>query len=580
MVTRNFIKTDNGIELFFNFGEYRGSVIFRLKIINEMKIALCQINPIIGNLDYNKDKIIKGYERGVKENANLVIFPELSLVGYPPLDLVEKEEFRKAVNKKINELAKISGKVGLLFGAITEDDDLIGTNIHNSAVLCYQGKVQFIQPKSLIPNYDVFDEMRYFEPAKDVFVHEFKGEKLGISVCEDIWNDADYWYRRRYSEDPVEKLMKKGATVLINISASPYSFGKRKERLEMLSILCREDKLPLAYVCCVGVQTDLVFDGGSMCFDKKGKLVQLGAAFKEDFILFDTETDEEIKTEVEKTFEEEVLSSLIYGVREYFEKMKFKRAVVGLSGGLDSAIVTYIGVEALGKENVHVVLMPSKYSSDGSVTDSEKLIKNLGILSTNVSIQPVVDETIDQLKGKFEKKLGKLTEENIQARIRGVYLMAFSNNDNFLVLTTGNKSELAVGYCTLYGDMSGSLAVIADVYKSDLYRIAKFVNRKKEIIPKEIITKAPSAELSPNQKDQDDLPPYELLDKILKMYLEENKEYTEIASIINDDKVVKKVLRMVDINEFKRRQAAPALRVSRKAFGYGRRYPIVQGWRT
>lgn len=545
-----------------------------------MKIALCQINPIIGNLNYNKHKIIKGYERGVKENADLVIFPELSLVGYPPLDLVEKEEFRKAVHKQIDQLAKITGEVGLLFGAITEDDDLIGTNIHNSAVLCYHGKVQFIQPKSLIPNYDVFDEMRYFEPAKEVFVYEFKGEKLGISVCEDIWNDADYWYRRRYEIDPVEELRKKGATLLINISASPYSFGKRKERLEMLSILCKEDKLPLAYVCCVGVQTDLVFDGGSMCFDKKGKLVQLGKSYEEDFILFDTKKDKEINTEVEKSFEEETLSSLIYGVREYFEKMKFKKAVVGLSGGLDSAMVTYIAVEALGKENVYVVMMPSKYSSEGSVTDSEKLIKNLGILSTNVSIQSVVDETILQLSTKFEKKVGKVTGENIQARIRGVYLMAFSNNDNYLVLTTGNKSELAVGYCTLYGDMSGSLAVIADVYKSDLYRIANFINRKKEIIPKEIITKAPSAELSLNQKDQDDLPPYELLDKILKMYLEENKEYDEINSIIQDEKVVKKILRMVDLNEFKRRQAAPALRVSRKAFGYGRRYPIVQGWRT
>ena len=545
-----------------------------------MKIALCQINPIIGNLNYNKHKIIKGYERGVKENADLVIFPELSLVGYPPLDLVEKEEFRKAVHKQIDQLAKITGEVGLLFGAITEDDDLIGTNIHNSAVLCYNGKVQFIQPKSLIPNYDVFDEMRYFEPAKEVFVHEFKGEKLGISVCEDIWNDADYWYRRRYEIDPVEELRKKGATILINISASPYSFGKRKERLEMLSILCKEDKLPLAYVCCVGVQTDLVFDGGSMCFDKKGKLVQLGKSYEEDFILFDTKKDKVIETEVEKSFEEETLSSLIYGVREYFEKMKFKKAVVGLSGGLDSAMVTYIAVEALGKENVYVVMMPSKYSSEGSVTDSEKLIKNLGILSTNVSIQPVVDETILQLSTKFEKKVGKVTGENIQARIRGVYLMAFSNNDNYLVLTTGNKSELAVGYCTLYGDMSGSLAVIADVYKSDLYRIANFINRKKEIIPKEIITKAPSAELSLNQKDQDDLPPYELLDKILKMYLEENKEYDEINSIIQDEKVVKKILRMVDLNEFKRRQAAPALRVSRKAFGYGRRYPIVQGWRN
>ena len=464
-------------------------VYFAIKSLNEMKIALCQINPIIGNLEYNKDKIIKGYEKGIKAKADLVIFPELALVGYPPLDLVEKSEFRKAVNKKINELAKITGDVGLLFGAITEDDDKVGTNIHNSAVLCYNGKVQFIQPKSLIPNYDVFDEMRYFEPAKDVFVHEFRGEKLGISVCEDIWNDADYWYKRRYYVDPVEVLKKKGATVLINISASPYSYGKRKERLEMLSILCRQDKLPLAYVCCVGVQTDLVFDGGSMCLDKKGKLVQLGKAYEEDFILFDTENDKEIKVEVEKSFEEEVLSSLIYGVREYFEKMNFRKAVVGLSGGLDSAMVTYIAVEALGKENVHVVLMPSKYSSKGSITDSEKLIKNLGISSDNVSIQPVVDETINQLTPKFKKKLGKLTEENIQARIRGVYLMAFSNNDNYLVLTTGNKSELAVGYCTLYGDMSGSLAVIADVYKSDLYRIANFINKKKEIIPKEIILK-------------------------------------------------------------------------------------------
>jgi NAD+ synthase (glutamine-hydrolysing) len=557
-----------------------GVVYFAIKSITEMKIALCQINPIIGNLDYNKEKILKGYEKGIKAKADLVIFPELALVGYPPLDLVEKSEFRKAVNKKINELAKITGDVGLLFGAITEDDDRVGTNIHNSAVLCYKGKVQFIQPKSLIPNYDVFDEMRYFEPAKDVFVHEFRGEKLGISVCEDIWNDADYWYKRRYYVDPVEVLKKKGASVLINISASPYSYGKRKERLEMLSILCRQDKIPLAYVCCVGVQTDLVFDGGSMCLDKKGKLVQLGKAYEEDFILFDTENDKEIKVEVEKSFEEDVLTSLIYGVREYFEKMKFKKAVVGLSGGLDSAMVTYIAVKALGKDNVHVVLMPSKYSSEGSVTDSEKLIKNLGISSDNVSIQPVVDETLKQLTPNFKNKLGKLTGENIQARLRGVYLMAFSNNDNYLVLTTGNKSELAVGYCTLYGDMSGSLAVIADVYKSDLYRIAKFINRKKEIIPNEIILKPPSAELSPNQKDQDDLPPYELLDKILKMYLEENKEFDEIKSIIKDENVVKKVLRMVDLNEFKRRQAAPALRVSRKAFGYGRRYPIVQGWRT
>ena len=545
-----------------------------------MKIAVCQINTIIGNLNYNKEKIQEGYERGVKSNADLVIFPELSLIGYPPLDLVEKKEFRNAVKKNINELASITGEVGLLFGAITEDDDLIGTNIHNSAVLCYDGKIQFIQPKSLIPNYDVFDEMRYFEPAKEVLVHEFKGEKLGISVCEDIWNDADYWYRRRYEVDPVEELKKKGATILLNISASPYSYGKRKERLEMLSTICRLDVLPIAYVCCVGVQTDLVFDGGSMCLNKKGDLVHLGKTYEEDFILFDTETDDKAILDVEKSFEEEVLRSLIYGVKEYFQKMKFKKAVVGLSGGLDSAMVTYIAVKALGKENVHVVLMPSKHSSRGSISDSEKLIKHLNLDSDNISIQPVVDETLEQLQPKFKNKLNKLTSENIQARIRGVYLMAFSNNDNYLVLTTGNKSELAVGYCTLYGDMSGSLAVIADVYKSDLYKIAKYINKDDEIIPVEIISKLPSAELSPNQKDQDDLPPYELLDKILKMYLEENKEIDEIASVINDESTVKNVLKLVDLNEFKRRQAAPALRVSKKAFGYGRRYPIVQGWRS
>jgi NAD+ synthetase len=410
-------------------------------------------------------------------------------------------------------------------------------------------------------------------------VHEFKGEKLGISVCEDIWNDADYWYRRRYHNDPVEEQMKKGATVLINISASPYSYGKREERREMLSILCEKDKRPLAYVCCAGVQTDLIFDGASMCLNKKGKLVGLGKAYQEDFFLFDTENGDEIKDSNEKSFEEETLIGLIYGVKEYFEKMKFKKAVIGLSGGLDSAIITYIAVEALGKENVHVVLMPSKYSSKGSISDSEELIKTLNISSDNVSIQPVVDETLAQLTTNFKNKKSKITEENLQARIRGLYLMAFSNNDNYLVLTTGNKSELAVGYCTLYGDMSGSLAVIADVYKTDVYRIANFINREKEIIPKKIISKPPSAELSPNQTDQDVLPPYDLLDKILKMYLEENKEFDEISTVIGDDELVKKVLRMVDINEFKRKQAAPALRVSKKAFGYGRRYPIVQGWR-
>lgn len=544
-----------------------------------MKIALCQINPIIGNLEYNKQKILDGYKKAIEANADLAIFPELSLVGYPPLDLVEKSEFRKAVNNAVQKIAEQTKSVGLLFGAITEDNDNVGNDIHNSAILCFDGKIQFIQHKTLIPNYDVFDEMRYFDSAESVSVFDFKNEKLGISICEDIWNDADYWYRRRYQKDPVKDLINQNATILINISASPYSYGKREDRKKMLSTLTKEDKIPLAYVCCVGAQTDLIFDGASMCLDAKGNLVQLGKAFEEDFILFDTKTEYSPIEKCEGSFEEEVYNSLVFGLREYCSKLGFKKVLVGLSGGIDSALVTYIAVDALGAENVQVILLPSKYSSEGSVIDSEILINNLGIKSSNVSIQPVVDETLNQIKFIIKDEIKSLTEENLQARVRGLYLMIYSNNYGHLLLTTGNKSEIAVGYCTLYGDMCGGLAVIADVYKTDVYRITNYINRKKEIIPKIIIDKVPSAELKPNQTDQDTLPPYNLLDKILRMYLEENKEFNEINEIIGDKALVKKILKMVDINEFKRNQAAPALRVSSKAFGYGRRYPIVQGWR-
>lgn len=544
-----------------------------------MKIALCQIDPIIGNLEYNKQKIIAGYRKAVEAKADLAIFPELSLVGYPPLDLVEKKEFRSAVNKAAKEIASQTINVGLLFGAITEDDDKVGTDIHNSAILCFDGKIQFVQHKTLIPNYDVFDEMRYFDPAESVSVFDFKGERLGISICEDIWNDADYWYRRRYHKDPITDLMNQKASILINISASPYSYGKRCARQEMLSVLTRKDKIPLAYVCCVGAQTDLIFDGASMCFDDAGNLVKIGKAFDEDFILFDTEKKYDPIQKCESSFEEEVYNSLVFGLKEYCRKLNFNKVLVGLSGGMDSALVTCIAVEALGAENVHVMLMPSKYSSEGSIKDSEKLINNLGIKSNNVSIQPVVDKTLNQLNPILDFSIKPIAEENLQARVRGIYLMAYSNNNGYLLLTTGNKSEMAVGYCTLYGDMCGGLAVIADVYKTDVYRIANFINRDKEIIPNAIIKKAPSAELKPNQTDQDTLPPYEILDKILRMYLEENKEYNEIKDIIGDELLVAKILRMVDFNEFKRYQAAPALRVSSKAFGYGRRFPIVQGWR-
>jgi len=545
-----------------------------------MRIAVCQFNPIIGDLKGNANKILSGYKRAVDEKADIAIFPELFLCGYPPLDLVEKKEFRDAVKIAADEIASCTTDTGLIFGSITEDYEFsVGTGVYNSAVLCYNGKIQFIQNKSLIPNYDVFDEVRYFEPATNVSIFEFKGERLGISICEDIWNDADYWKHRRYLVDPIQKLVDENASILINISASPYAYGKRKEKYNMLSVLTRDDKTPLVYACCVGTQTELIFDGGSMCFNASGQLEMLGKTFEEDFFIYDTEKQyEEIKN-IEDSFEVEVHNALILGLKDYATKTGFKKALIGLSGGIDSAIVAYIAVRALGAENVHVVLMPSKFSSNGSVKDSEELIQRLGISSDNISIQPVVDKTLEMLESAFRGLGEDVTEENLQSRIRGLYLMSLSNKHKYLLCTTGNKSEIATGYATLYGDMCGALAVIGDVYKTQIYKIASYINRKVEIIPKEIIDKAPSAELRPNQTDQDSLPPYELLDKILKMYLEEQKEFQEISDCIGDPDVVKKVLRLVDLNEFKRKQAAPVLRVSTKAFGYGRRFPIVQGWR-
>lgn len=545
-----------------------------------MKIAVCQYNPIIGDLKGNASKIIDGYNKAISDGADLVVFPELFLCGYPPLDLVERKEFRDAVKSTSLEIAAQTKKVGLLFGTITEDyEDKIGTGVYNSAVLCYDGKIQFTQSKTLIPNYDVFDEVRYFESAKEVFVHEFKGEKLGISICEDIWNDADYWKHRRYPIDPVQELVKKNAGILINISASPYAYGKRKQRHDMLSRLTKDDNLPLVYACCVGAQTELIFDGASMCFDKNGNLCLIGKRFAEDYFIFDTEKNYDAVDSIESDFAEEALNALILGLKDYALKSGFKKALVGLSGGIDSALVAYIAVKAFGKENVHVVMMPSKYSSDGSVKDSEKLISKLGISSNNISIQPVVDKALEMLASAFNGKKEDLTEENLQSRVRGLYLMALSNKHGYMLCTTGNKSEMATGYATLYGDMCGAVSVIGDVYKTQVYQISNFINKYDEIIPNEIIEKAPSAELRPNQTDQDSLPPYDLLDRILKMYLEEQKEFNEISSAIKEPDTVKKVLRLVDLNEFKRKQSAPVLRISTKAFGYGRRFPIVQGWR-
>ncbi len=544
-----------------------------------MKIALCQINPIIGDITGNKQKIIDGYKKSISSGAELVVFPELAVCGYPPQDLVEKREFREAVKKAADDIASVTGDAAIIFGSITDNLDDIGPDVRNSAIVAINGKICFEQNKTLLPNYDVFDEVRYFEASNDNKVFIFKGKKLGISICEDIWNDADYWNKRRYYVDPVQKLIKQGAEILINISASPYAFGKRTERMKMLSVISSDDKIPVIYSCCTGAQTDLIFDGASMCFNNNGKLCLLGKAFQEDFLLFDSEADYEGIDKCEGKFEEEVLNALIYGLKEYCNKTGFKKAILGLSGGIDSALVAYIAVKALGSQNVHALLMPSQFSSEGSINDSIHLARKLGITYDTIPIQPVFEKTLESLEPFFGNLPFNVAEENLQSRIRGLYLMAFSNKFGYLLCTTGNKSEMAVGYATLYGDMNGALGIIADIYKTQVYQISEYINRDEEIIPRTIIDKAPSAELRPGQKDQDSLPPYDLLDRILKMYLEENKEIEEISEIIGEREVVRKVLKLVDLNEFKRKQAAPVLRVSVKAFGYGRRYPIVQGWR-
>jgi NAD+ synthase (glutamine-hydrolysing) len=544
-----------------------------------MKIAVRQINTIIGDLDGNAEKIRAGYRRAKEAGADLAVFPELSLVGYPPMDLVEKRAFREATTRKASELAAETDSTGLIFGAFDEDDDDVGTNVFNAAFFCFDGAVRGIQHKTLIPNYDVFDEVRYYESAKSADVCHFKGKAIGVSVCEDIWNDKDYWKRRLYPNDPVDQQIKKGADILINISASPYSHGKRVERRDMLATVTRDNKTPLAYACAVGGQTELIFDGASMCFDREGRLVKLGASGEEDFFVFDTEADYEEIVDVEGDFPEEVERALVVGLRDFFGKQGFTKAAIGLSGGIDSAVVAALATKALGAENVIGATLPSKYSSDGSVADSLKLSERLGIICHTLSIRQVVEAALETLAPAIRPEPGSVTEQNVQARARGLTMTAIANETGALLLATGNKSELAVGYATLYGDMAGALAPIGDVYKTDVYRIAEWINRDEELIPREIIEKAPSAELKPDQTDQDSLPPYETLDAILRLYLEENLECAEIVERVGEPDTVKRTLAMVDFNEFKRRQAAPALRVSTKAFGYGRRFPMVQRWR-
>jgi NAD+ synthase/NAD+ synthase (glutamine-hydrolysing) len=506
-----------------------------------------------------------------------VVTPELALMGYLPRDLLMSRGF---VSKSCNELARIAAELKdgppALVGVAVPNPAEMGRPLFNSAVLLRGGEVGPAFYKTLLPTYDVFDEDRYFEPAAEPGVLELNGWRLGISICEDVWNDRDFWKRRRYHHDPIEELKAKGAQAIINLSASPFTVGKQLLREQMLGQMAGKYRVPLLFTNQVGANDDLIFDGRSAAFDEHGRLFARARGFAEDLAVVDLEARTGTVAEDDFTPEAEIWNALVLGVRDYARKTCFRKVLLGLSGGIDSALTAAIAAEAMGPENVLGVMMPSVYSSEGSVTDSEALVRNLGIPSLTLPISSIMKEYDETLAGAFQGRAPDVTEENIQSRIRGALLMALSNKFGALLLTTGNKSEMSVGYCTLYGDMNGGLAVIADLPKMMVYRVSRWRNQRKPDIPEAILTKAPSAELRPNQTDQDSLPPYDLLDQILELHVEQSQSAEEIIAQGFDEATVRRVLRLVRIAEFKRKQAAPVLKVTSRAFGTGWRMPIVR----
>jgi NAD+ synthetase len=540
-----------------------------------MKIALAQINPTIGDFEGNTDKMMRFIEKAKGLRCDLIIFSELVISGYPPRDLLERRDFVAADKAYLQKLVDSVAGIGVVCGCVTENPNQEGNLLFNSAVLFDEGKILHQAHKRLLPTYDVFDEQRHFEPGREYSLFVYKGWKLGLTVCEDIWNDKDFFPRRPYPEDPVSRIIEEGANLVINISASPYFAGKREFKWDMLASIARKYKVPLLYVNQVGGNDSLLFDGTSTAFDITGQLVARARDFEEDMVLFDTDTGKGDLHPVSGTELESVITALTMGTRDYVHKCGFSKAVVGLSGGIDSALTACIAVQALGKKNVLSVFMPSQYTSKENFEDTETLAKNLGIELVRLPISGIFEAFLKELHPVLKDVATQVTGQNIQARIRGTLLMALSNKLGSLLLATGNKSETAVGYCTLYGDMCGALAVISDVPKMMVYELARFINRDKELIPSRILEKAPSAELKPDQKDQDDLPPYEKLDRALKAYVEENKPPDEIIAMGIDPSIVHDVVRRVDGNEYKRYQAPPGLKVTTKSFGYGRRYPMA-----
>lgn len=540
-----------------------------------MKIALAQLNYHVGNFENNTSKIIEHIIKAKTDGADLVVFAELAICAYPPLDFLEFADFEKRCTDAIEIIASHCKGIAAIIGVPTVNPVLEGKNLFNSACFIADGKIKNIINKTLLPTYDVFDEYRYFEPNRKFNCIELNGRKIALTICEDLWNVED---DPLYIHSPMEELIKEKPEIIINIAASPFDYKHASQRKAILKRNALQYKLPIVYVNHVAAQTEIIFDGGSIVMDANGEVVKELKYFEEDYFIVNATakpqtSNAEPQTSASKS--ELIYHALILGIKDYFRKMGFKKAVLGLSGGVDSALVTVLAADALGAENILPVMMPSEFSSDHSVADSIHLCKNLNIKEELISIKDTYSQYLNALKPQFKDLPFNVTEENLQARIRGTLLMALSNKFGNILLNTSNKSELAVGYGTLYGDMCGGLSVIGDLYKTEVYELCNYINRDREIIPHNILTKPPSAELRPGQKDSDSLPDYDTLDKVLHAYIEQRKGPQEIIDMGFDEALVKRILKMVNTNEYKRKQFAPILRVSSKAFGLGRRMPIV-----
>ncbi|GFE70255.1 NAD+ synthase [Chroococcus sp. FPU101] len=559
-----------------------------------MKIAIAQLNPTIGDLNNNAQQILQAAQEAASQGVRLLLTPELSLCGYPPKDLLLNYSFLQNMKIQLEDLAaKIPSNLTVLVGlaTINPQANLSGEKpLFNSAALLENGEIKQIFSKRLLPTYDVFDEDRYFEPAdeSDFFKIELSSNKddylsVGVTICEDLWNDDIFWGKRQYLVNPIKDLTHLGVDFIVNLSASPYRYNKQKLREAMLSHSAKYYNIPIVYANQIGGNDDLMFDGNSVAFNREGIVVCRAKSFESDLVIveFDPEKQDLLPAsivELPETEEAEIWSALVLGVRDYTKKCGFTKVILGLSGGIDSSLVAAIATEAIGKENVLGVLMPSPYSSDHSISDAEKLVNNLGIKSETIAISEVMNSYDSVLEPIFTGTSFGIAEENLQSRIRGTLLMAIANKFGYLLLSTGNKSEMAVGYCTLYGDMNGGLAVIADVPKTRVYSLCHWLNRDREIIPQNVLIKPPSAELKPNQLDQDSLPPYEILDDIIERFVNEHQSLTEIIQAGHEPMVVQQVIKLITRAEFKRKQAPPGLKITDRAFGTGWRMPIANRW--